>query len=79
MQEQVIIVNYLLLCYNPFIGGLVPIIEPEVDIHSEQKELCKKILKDEIIRKLKEWNPADKIMFKFTIPTVANQYLDLYD
>ena len=21
MQEQVIIVNYLLLCYNPFIGG----------------------------------------------------------
>ena len=59
--------------------GLVPIIEPEVDIHSEQKELCEKILKDEIIRKLKEWNPADKIMFKFTIPTVANHYLDLYD
>ena len=27
-------------------GGLVPIIEPEVDIHSEQKELCEKILKD---------------------------------
>ena len=60
-------------------GGLVTIIEPEVDIHSEQKELCEKILKDEIIRKLKEWNPADKIMFKFTIPTVANHYLDLYD
>ena len=60
-------------------GGLVPIIEPEVDIHSEQKELCEKILKDEIIRKLNEWNPADKIMFKFTIPTVANHYLDLYD
>lgn len=60
-------------------GGLVPIIEPEVDIHSEQKELCEKILKDEIIRKLKEWNPADKVMFKFTIPTVANHYLDLYD
>ena len=60
-------------------GGLVPIIEPEVDIHSEPKELCEKILKDEIIRKLNEWNPADKIMFKFTIPTVANHYLDLYD
>ena len=60
-------------------GGLVPIIEPEVDIHSEQKELCEKILKEEIIRKLKEWNPEDKIMFKFTIPTVANHYLDLYD
>lgn len=60
-------------------AGLVPIIEPEVDIHSEEKELCEKILKDEIINKLKEWNSEDKIMFKFTIPTVANHYLDLYD
>lgn len=60
-------------------AGLVPIIEPEVDINSEEKELCEKILKEEIINRLKEWNPEDKIMFKFTIPTVANHYLDLYD
>lgn len=60
-------------------SGLVPIIEPEVDIHSEEKELCEKILKDEIIKKLEQWNPEDKIMFKFTIPTIANHYLDLYD
>ena len=37
------------------------------------------MLKDEVIKHLKDWNPADKIMFKFTIPTVANHYLDLYD
>lgn len=60
-------------------SGLVPIIEPEVDIHSADKELCEKMLKDEVIKHLKDWNPADKIMFKFTIPTVANHYLDLYD
>ena len=60
-------------------SGLVPIIEPEVDIHSAEKELCEKMLKDEIIKHLKDWNSADKIMFKFTIPTVANHYLDLYD
>ena len=60
-------------------AGLVPIIEPEVDIHSADKELCEKMLKDEVIKHLKDWNPADKIMFKFTIPTVANHYLDLYD
>ncbi len=60
-------------------GGLVPIIEPEVDIHSANKELCEKMLKDEIVKHLKEWNPEDKIMFKFTIPTVENHYLDLYD
>lgn len=60
-------------------AGLVPIIEPEVDIHSADKELCEKMLKDEVIKHLKDWNSADKIMFKFTIPTVANHYLDLYD
>lgn len=60
-------------------AGLVPIIEPEVDINSTDKELCEKILKDEVINHLKTWNPADKIMFKFTIPTVTNLYLDLYN
>ena len=60
-------------------SGLVPIIEPEVDIHSAEKELCEKMLKEEVVKHLRDWNSADKIMFKFTIPTVANHYLDLYD
>ena len=60
-------------------AGLVPIIEPEVDIHSAEKEKCEEILKAEIVNRLKTWNKEDKIMFKFTIPTVANHYLDLYD
>lgn len=60
-------------------AGLVPIIEPEVDINSADKEFCEKMLKDEVINHLKTWNPADKIMFKFTIPTVDNLYLDLYN
>ena len=64
-----------IICDN----GLVPVIEPEVDIHSTEKELCEKILKDEIIKHLEKWNAEDKIMFKFTIPTIANHYLDLYN
>lgn len=60
-------------------NGLVPIIEPEVDINSPEKELCEKILKAEIIKKLESWNSNDKIMFKFTIPTIDNLYLDLYN
>ena len=43
------------------------------------KEIEKEILKAEIVNRLKTWNKEDKIMFKFTIPTVANHYLDLYD
>lgn len=60
-------------------AGLVPIIEPEVDINAPEKEKCEKILKAEVKKQLDSWNENDKIMFKFTIPTVANHYLDLYD
>ena len=60
-------------------AGLVPIIEPEVDINSAEKEKCEEILKEKIKKQLETWNKEDKIMFKFTIPTVANHYLDLYD
>lgn len=60
-------------------AGLVPIIEPEVDINAEDKALCEDILKQKIEEKLKEWDEKDLIMFKFTIPTIANKYLSLYD
>ena len=60
-------------------AGLVPIIEPEVDINAPEKEKCEEILKAEVKKQLDSWNENDKIMFKFTIPTVANHYLDLYD
>ena len=60
-------------------GGLVPIIEPEVDINAPDKELCENILKEEIIKHLDNWNLNYKIMFKFTIPTIPNLYFDLYD
>ena len=60
-------------------AGLVPIIEPEVDINAPEKEKCEEILKSEVKKQLDSWNEEDKIMFKFTIPTVANHYLDLYD
>ena len=60
-------------------NGLVPIIEPEVDINSAEKDKCEKILKEEIKKQLENWNSNDKIMFKLTIPTTENLYLDLYD
>jgi fructose-bisphosphate aldolase class I len=60
-------------------AGLVPIIEPEVDINAEDKALCEDMLKAKIEERLQSWNPEDLIMFKFTIPTIANKYLSLYD
>ena len=60
-------------------AGLVPIIEPEVDINAEDKALCEDILKEKIEEQLRKWDQNDLIMFKFTIPTVENKYLSLYD
>ena len=59
--------------------GLVPIIEPEVDINSKDKEKCEEILHEKIKEKLNNWKLEDKIMIKFTIPTKANLYEDLYN
>lgn len=59
--------------------GLVPIIEPEVDINSKDKEQCEEILHEKIKEKLNSWDSEDKIMFKFTIPTKENLYEDLYN
>ena len=60
-------------------NGLVPIIEPEVDINIPDKEEAESILKEEIDNVLKTWNKDDLIMFKFTIPTKENLYEDLYN
>ena len=59
--------------------GLVPIIEPEVDINISDKKEAEAILKEEIVNVLNTWNKEDLIMFKFTIPTEANLYEDLYE
>lgn len=60
-------------------AGLVPIIEPEVDIYSKDKAKCEEILKREIVSHLNAWPKDKKIMFKFTLPSESNLYLDLYN
>ena len=60
-------------------AGLVPIIEPEVDIHATDKAKCEEMMKSEIQKHLSDWSGRDKIMFKFTIPSQPDFYSDLYD
>lgn len=57
--------------------GLVPILEPEVDIHIEDKYDAEIILRKEIKRQLHDLNPNTKIMFKLSIPSEDNFYEDL--
>lgn len=60
-------------------ANLVPIIEPEVDIHAADKTECEQLMKQAIQEHLAGWNNRNKIMFKFTIPTEPDFYADLYD
>ncbi|MFP7492914.1 fructose bisphosphate aldolase [Terribacillus saccharophilus] len=58
-------------------AGIVPIIEPEVNIHSEDKEKCEEILRDEIFRHLNDLSEEENVMLKLSIPTKANLYKEL--
>ena len=57
-------------------AGLVPIIEPEVDISSPEKSAAEDLLKAAIAAELAQ-QPADKpIMLKLTLPNTDNFYAD---
>ncbi|WP_315521232.1 fructose bisphosphate aldolase [Leptotrichia wadei] len=58
-------------------AGLVPIIEPEVDIHNVDKAECETILKNEIQKHLDKLPETSNVMLKVTLPTVENFYEDL--
>ena len=60
-------------------AGLVPIIEPEVDIHSATKAEAEAILKDEITAQLDALPDGTKVALKLTIPTAAGLYDSLAD
>lgn len=60
-------------------AGFVPIIEPEVDIHSKDKEKIEEILKKELIDELEKLEKNTYVMFKLTLPEKENLYHDLYN
>ena len=58
-------------------AGLIPIIEPEVDINSHEKEQAEGILKLEILDNLNKLNDKQNVMLKLTLPSQVNFYADL--
>jgi fructose-bisphosphate aldolase class I len=58
-------------------AGLVPIIEPEVDINSHEKEQAEGILKLEILDQLNKLRDNQNVMLKLTLPSQDNFYSDL--
>lgn len=60
-----------------FEAGLVPIIEPEVNIHSESKAEAEEQLKAEILKHLDALDEDVSVMLKLTLPETANFYAEL--
>lgn len=54
---------------------MVPIIEPEVDIHAEDKEKAEELLKAELFAQLDKVSAP--VMFKLTLPTKPDFYREL--
>lgn len=59
--------------------GLMPIVEPEVDINSSKKHECEVILKTSILHNLERLNDEQKVMLKLTLPEEAGFYQELID
>ena len=60
-------------------AGLVPIIEPEVDIKSPDKAGAEAILRAALTRKLDGWPAGHRVMLKLTLPEIPNFYAPLVD
>ena len=58
-------------------AGLVPIIEPEVDINSSTKAEAEAILKTEILAELNKLAEGQEVMLKLTLPNTDNFYAEL--
>ena len=59
--------------------GLMPIVEPEVNIDSAQKHDCEVLLKADILRNLERLNDGQQVMLKLTLPEEAGFYQELVD
>jgi len=57
--------------------GLVPIVEPEVDIKNPDKKGSEAVLKKEILAELDKLPNNQQVMLKLTIPDVDNFYAEL--
>jgi fructose-bisphosphate aldolase, class I len=57
-------------------GGLMPIVEPEIDIHCPEKAKAEELLKTAILGKLNQLPQSQRVMLKLTLPEQDNFYAD---
>ena len=55
-------------------AGLVPIIEPEIDINAPDKAEAEAMLRDQLLAHLDKLDASELVMFKLTLPEAPNFY-----
>ncbi|NDL66808.1 fructose bisphosphate aldolase [Anaerotalea alkaliphila] len=58
-------------------AGLIPILEPEIDIHSEDKAECELLMKAAVLKHLDALPEGERVMLKLTLPDQAGLFSDL--
>jgi fructose-bisphosphate aldolase class I len=58
-------------------AGLVPILEPEVDITSPEKQAAEELLREGLARRLDELAPTENVILKLTLPEQDDLYAPL--
>lgn len=71
VDQQFLLANQILA------GGLVPIVEPEVDIHSPEKGEAEELLKANIAEQLGKLAPNQQVILKLSLPQVDDFYAGL--
>merc|ERR1712014_247093 len=57
--------------------GMIPILEPEVDINAPDKAKIEELLLPELMAGLEKLSPDQKVIFKLSLPEKANLYAPL--
>ena len=57
-------------------AGLVPIIEPEVDINSPEKAQAEDLLKANLLEQLDALDASQRVIFKLTLPETSGHYAE---
>ena len=74
---QAVVDQQLAVARQVLAAGLVPIVEPEVDIHSPQKAAAEELLAERLLAALPELNDGQQVMLKLTLPEQDGLYAPL--
>ena len=74
---QAVVDQQLAVARQVLAAGLVPIVEPEIDIHSPQKAAAEELLTERLLAALPELDDGQQVMLKLTLPEQDGLYAPL--